>query len=424
MRRVQRLFLYLAIVVLPVQDCILGRTALGFVGANLSSIPLAIHGVIEILIQCRRGRANISWHGVACCLYVLFISLFYILVWGPVSHEGSVIYKAFSGLIVLVLWTYTVFGINYNLSTGLRWSTYTAFLVMMLGVLVSDLSGMDQVSHSPIIHVTVDQGQGRWRGFSSEPSMFSATVVSLGVVSAYLSKRKTVKWLVLSLTILLLLLSQSKGALMVMSASGFVLLFLKRPGFFKLIALATVCSALTAIVGYWLFTQLSVLDLAQSTMTFATRISMAIWALVVIFHHPLGVGLGGFYQAITIYLPSVMDWLYRVSPVQMNFIEVQDYVNESMSSVALDTKCFLFEYVALFGIPFIVEYMFFTIKILRSLLRQKSELLLVGFIFLLIGMSTYVNGPALYTAFYLAGTAYWASQHMASSGTPTLVRPM
>jgi hypothetical protein len=408
MQRLQRIFLYLAVIAMPIQDCILGKSPLGYVGSNLSAVPLAIHGMIGICIWISRGRLTISRCASSCLLYISSISLIYLLLWGPVSHGGSVIYKIFSGAIVLLLCVYAVFYVDYTPSKGLRRATYISFLLLILGAALSDLGvpGLDAIGQSQIVHITPDPGTGRWRGFSNEPSMFSATVVSLGIAAAYLSKGKKARNTVLFLTLTLLLLSQSKGALLVLSVSGFLVLFLKRPSFVKLFSYLALCSIATALVLYFLFQQQNAVVLMDASITFATRISMAAWTFIVIAHHPFGVGLGGFYRAITIYLPRAMDWVSRVSPLPLNFSEVQEYVGGNMTGLPLDTKCFMLEYIAMFGVPFIVVYFAFARLVLRALLTKNQNLLLIGFVFLLIGMSTYVNGLTLYAGFYLVGLAY------------------
>lgn len=408
MQRLQRLLLYLTIITMPIQDCILGKSPLGYVGSNLSSIPLAIHGMIGVYLWLNRRRLTIPWHALVCTLYVICVSLIYLIVWGPVSHEGSVIYKMFSGGIVLVLWTYAIFGIDYTPSRSLKLATYIAFLVMLVGVALCDLNflGLGVIGQSQIFHIAQDQGQGRWRGFSLEPSMFSATVVSLGVIATHLSETRKVRIILLLSTVCLLLLSQSKGGLLVLGISGFVLLFLKRPSFIRLIFGLILCSFVVSAMLYYIFQKATVVDFYQTSMTFATRISMAFWSVIVVLHHPFGVGLAGFYEALTIYLPTAIDWLDRVSPFPLNFGEVQDAVNGNMAIVPLDTKCFFLEYVAMFGFPFLVVYWQFSKRTIGALLERRQNLLLIAFIFILIGMSTYINGPALYVCFYLAGLSY------------------
>ncbi|MBN9617169.1 MAG: O-antigen ligase family protein [Acidobacteriales bacterium] len=393
---------------MPFQDCILGKTPLGYLGSSLSSIPLAMHGVVGIFIWSVRRQLTISRRALLWSLYIPCISLIYLLAWGPVSHDGSVVYKGFSGTIVLFLWLYTVFSVDYTPSKGLKRATYIAFFLLIVGVVMCDsqIAGLAALGHSQIFHITPDQNNGRWRGFSNEPSMFSATVLSLGIASAYLSERKIYRNIFVILTFCLLLLSQSKGGILIIGLSGFVVVFLKRPSFLRLITYLSLCMMATSVAVYFVIQQATAINLFQATGTFATRISLAIWTLIVVLHHPLGVGLSGFYEAFRFYLPPAMDWLSRVSPFPLDFTEVQEYVNGNMATVPLDTKCFFFEYVAMFGLPFLVAYLVFSKKVLEALLARKQDLLMVGFVFLMIGMSTYINGATHYAGFYLTGLAY------------------
>lgn len=409
MRGLQRFFLYLAIILMPIQDCILGKTSLGYVGSNISCIPLAIHGILGLLIWSMQRNLAVSRRSLVGAFYVICISLMYILAWGPVSHGGSVLFKSFSGAVVLLLWIYTLFGIDYTPSKGLRYASQIAFLVMILGVVITDLhiSALASLGQSQLFHIMPpSQSSTRWRGFSVEPSMLSATAVSLGFAAAHLSPKKYHRYIIIGLTLILLLLSQSKGGLLVLGISGFVVLFIKRPSFLRLLFYLSLCISIAIGAVFVIIQQLTALDFVQATGTFATRISMAVWSFVVAFHHPFGVGLSGFYEAIRIYLPTAMDWVRHASPVPLNFGEVQEYVDGNMAIVPLDTKCFFFEYVAMFGVPFIIAYVRFAGQTLKALHQHKQEALMVGFIFLIVGMSTYINGPTLYAGFFLAGLAH------------------
>ena len=423
MKRIQRILLYLAIITMPIQDCLLGRSFLGFVGSNLSCIPIALHAAVGFCLWISKRRPSVPWLTLVCVLYVLIVSTVYLLVWGPVSHEGSVVYKAFSGAIVLVFWIYVVFGIDYRYSKGLVWATFIAFIIMIVGVALCDIivPGLESIAQSPIVHITPDQGHGRWRGFSDEPSMFSATAVSLGTVLAYLAKRKGYRLGIILATLLMLVLSQSKGGLMVLALSAFGLFYFKKPSRVRLTVTVTLVALIVASSLYFIVQQASVVDLWQSTGTFATRISMTIWSFDVVLRHPFGVGLAGFYQAMTIYLPRAMNLLEKVSPIPLDFNEVQDHVYGNMATVPLDTKCFFLEYAAMFGIPFIYLYWKFFKATTAALLKKHENILLTGFIFLVFGMSTYINGSAFYAAFYLFGLAY--RQYSEGVATDPLTRP-
>jgi hypothetical protein len=102
----------------------------------------------------------------------------------------------------------------------------------------------------------------------------------------------------------------------------------------------------------------------------------------------------------------------------LNFSEVQEYVGGNMTGLPLDTKCFMLEYIAMFGVPFIVVYFAFARLVLRALLKKNQNVLLIGFVFLLIGMSTYVNGLTLYAGFYLAGLAYREHRLLGNKKSP------
>ena len=415
MRSIQRYLLYLAIMLMPIQDSILGKSFLGYVGSNISFAPIALSAFLGILIWMYHGRLTISRRALIWFSYTAGLSVLYIFLWGTQSHGFSVIHKTFAEGFVFFLWAYTIFYIDYTPSFGLKISTYIAFGVLIFGVLACDLHlpGLAALGSSSIVHITVSEEADRWRAFSTEPSMFSATVVSLGLASAHFSHSKFVRGLFVILTMLLLLASRSKGGLLVLALSAFVILFVKKPSFLRMMLYFAVCSLLGGAMLGIVIANFNSMDLIQTTGTLATRFSLAVWTFIVICHHPLGVGFSGFYQAITFYLPGAMDFVARVSPIPLNFMEIAEYVTGT--DVPLDAKCFLLEYIASFGIPFLIAYFRFGSSVIRSLSKQGKNILLIAFVFLLIGFSTYVNGMTLYAAFYIAGLAY--REHLHGDGS-------
>ncbi len=406
MRTLQRHLLYLSIVFMPFQDTILGKTPLGFFGSNVSSLPLAAYALIGALRWVYEGKSAVSRTALIWAVYALALSLIYVVAWGPVSHGTSVLYKTFSMGIVFFLWAYTIFGIDYMPTKGLRWSTNIAFLIVILGVLACDIHvpGLASLGASSLVHITPEIESGRWRSFSTEPSMFSATAISLGIAAAYLSQRRVTKSFLLVATLILLLASQSKGGLLVLAISAFLISLLNKPSAFRAIVYLLICGVIAGIMGFLVYTQLNAVDLALATGTIATRFSLAVWTIMVVVHHPWGVGLSGFYEAMTIYLPRAMDWVEKISPVPLNFEEIQQYVTGT--DVPLDAKCFLFEYLVSFGIPFLIAYLVFSKRLILALVARKQQSLLIGCVFLLVSFSTYVNGMALYAGFYLLGLGW------------------
>jgi hypothetical protein len=406
MRSIQRYLFYLAVILMPFQDCILGNSPLGYLGSNISFVPIAASAFLGICAWMYRGEFTVSRSGLKWLLYTAVLSLMYLFAWGTMSHGFSVIHKTFAEGLIFFLWAYTIFCIDYRPTAGLRRSTYMAFAIVIFGVVLCDLHvpGLAAIGSSTLFHITVSYDVDRWRGFSMEPSTFSATVVSLGLASAYFATNKLLRRSFIVLTLCLLLASQSKGGLLVLAISAFVILFLKRPSALRMTIYFLVCLLLGGAMAMLSFRHINGAEVFDTTATLATRSSLAVWALIVMAHHPLGVGFSGFYEAITIYLPSAMDFVSRVSPIPLNFIEINPYV--SSTDVPLDAKCFLFEYLASFGIPFLIAYVTFAVKVIRTLLAQRNNILLIAFVFLLIGFSTYVNGLTLYASFYVAGLAY------------------
>lgn len=391
---------------MPFQDTYLGKTPLGFLGSSISFLPLTLYVLIDFYIWLERPRLIAPRTGMIWCLYALILSLVYILIWGPVSHGESVIYKTFSMSIVSFLWAYTVFGIDFTPTTGLRYSTYLAFGLVILGVLICDLQllGGSIGSTGSFVHITSTEGGGRWRSFSPEPSIFSATAVGLGLVSAHLSRKPLSRVFFVVVTLGLLVFSQSKGGFLVLGLSGFIILFLRKPSPLRAAIYLVFCTVFLVSMLYVISLQIGAVDLYTATGTIATRCSLLVWTLIVLVHHPLGVGLSGFYQAITIYLPEAMDFVRKVSPIQLDFSEVSEYVYGG--NLPIDAKCFFLEYLASFGIPFLIAYVGFARKVFNALIQRNQNLLLIAVVFLFLGLTTYVNGFVTYVVFYVMGLGY------------------
>lgn len=406
MRDLQRWCLYAAVALTPFQDTILGTSPLGFVGANLSSLPILLCAVIGMIRWFREERYNVSASAVAWTAYAAVLSIVYVAIWGPESHGFSVVYKTLSMGLTCFLCAYSIFYVDVAPTDGLRRSVHLAFALMIVGVLVCDLgvAGTRSFANSALFHITADQGGGRWRSFSAEPSMFSATVISLGLVGAHLSKTRVSRWAMLLATLALLIVSQSKGALVVIALSGLIILFMNRPTILRAIGYIAASLVVAVPMAFLVWHNLTVVDLAQSTTTFATRASMAVWSAIVLAHNPFGVGFSGLYQAITIYLPGAIDWVRQVSPIPLNFGEVAQYVNGT--DVPLDAKCFLLEYTVNLGLPFLVSYIVFWKRVSSALKATKQDVLLVATVFLLVSFATYVNALALYPAYFALAFAY------------------
>jgi hypothetical protein len=428
MRDLQRLCLYAAVVLTPFQDTILGSTPLGFVGANLSSIPILLCAIIGMICWFRERRYQVSVSAVAWAAYAAVLSIAYVAIWGPESHGFSVVYKTLSMGLTCLLCAYSIFYVDVSPTMGLRRSVQLAFALLIVGVLVCDVGiAGGGFANSSLLHITPDQGGGRWRSFSAEPSMFSATVVSLGLVGAHLSTGRLSRSLTLLVTFALLIVSQSKGALVVVALSGLIILFLNRPSVLRGVGYIAASLVVAVPMAILVWRNLTVVDLAQSTSTFATRGSMAVWSAIVIAHNPLGVGFSGLYQAITIYLPAAMDWVRQVSPVPLNFVEVGEYVNGT--NVPLDAKCFLLEYTVNLGMPFLVAYIVFWKRVSSALRARRQTILLVATVFLLVSFATYVNALALYAAYFALALAYreyrvWRQQLRSSADTEQLGAPL
>jgi hypothetical protein len=136
--------------------------------------------------------------------------------------------------------------------------------------------------------------------------------------------------------------------------------------------------------------------------TVPTRFSMILCALITVTHHPFGVGLPGFLPAVGRYLPDAMVTVESYSPVPLNFGEVSGYLT---SADTVSTKTFFFDQLMRFGVPFVLLFVIFIIKLLKRLNAERQIVLLIAILASTVAITTYIPGTGNFAVPILFGVA-------------------
>jgi hypothetical protein len=392
------------IILIPFQDTGLQRLPIGFLGTCPSFIPLSLLIVVhfyEWLMSIKTPTINRTL--LLIVGYTFIVSMFYLLIYGFESHGSSLIFKTFNLSILTTLFLYPVFFIDYNKVPRLATYVKVAFAIVVLGVILNDLIQADFIHHPGIFHA-YDTDNWRPRGLSGESSYLSSITATLGLLSAYFSRKKMVRILILVATIVIVIFSASKGGLItLLLVTGMLMLLKSKIRWWSRVALLI----LLVVAGNYFVDQLTtrfIGDIENTTST-ATRSGLIITSLMIVTYNPFGVGFSGFLPAINEYALLALDYLDRLLGLPMNIVELASYIGADTDH-AISTKTFLFDNLSYFGIPFLIVYVVFHYKLISRLLKTDKVLLLASVLFCVVAISTYIGGLGMYNISLIYGVAF------------------
>ncbi|MGA2049202.1 MAG: hypothetical protein ABSG96_16000 [Terracidiphilus sp.] len=301
--------------------------------------------------------------------------------------RGDIIFNThslFAYPLLMSLIVFIVFGMKYRTGRGLRIAIYLAFCFTIVGIACDILVGPKTISlleASPSI-------TGRPSGFSTEASTLSVQIVASGMLTAHFLARRWQKWAVGTLTCALLIFSSSKGGLISLLLCVIVLGIAKSRS--SLLSKIVVSFILLPVIYFGFLFIVSIFGAlveTNETATIATRLSMPVYALITVAHHPFGVGFTGFLPSITRYLPQAMTFVQSLFPFPLWFAEVKGYLEPPQTGAGC--KAFFFDFLVFFGIPFAIVFLRFVGGLLTRLLRCQCYWLFVGVLFSVIALMTY-----------------------------------
>jgi hypothetical protein len=397
----------MTIVLIPFQDTILRATPLRQMGASFAVVPLMLLMILDALswLAANRKRADLRWAAVG--LYCAFITAVYLLLFGADWFGVNLVLKGLNIAIMSTLAVWVVFRPRWATFPYLRPAVAAAFAITVMGVLMNDLDllGTRKLVANSIFHLTPNDDI-RWHGLTSEVSMLSVCLGSLGLLYASFIESTAVRWTVLTTTVGMLACAGSKGGVLTLAVAGVLLCLLARRFRLRILLCAVALTPLAYVAYLRLQEAASLEAVSQGATTFASRSALAVWSVLVVMHHPFGVGFSGFFPALTRYLPDAMDIVSRLSPVPMNFEEVRDYTSAAQFAAA---KTLLFNFSVYFGLPFVAAFAVFVGRLVKACLDSQRMLLLLAVLFVTIAACTYYESLVHFNVFLVYGIA-WA-QH-------------
>jgi hypothetical protein len=264
---------------------------------------------------------------------------------------------------------------------------------MVAGIFFGDIPALH---FTPLVDAIV-----RPRGLSTEPSTLSVTVISVSLLCAHFSLTRMVKVFFVVSAIGLLWMTGSKGGIFVLFICAVVLLALRFRKWYQAPLL------LAAVIPLGLFAVSFVPSLFPEenpllSSSLDTRAVMIVCAAKTVEHNPLGVGFSGFLPAVAAYLPESMDDIQELYPLPLAFNEVSQYLT---SAEEVSTKTLFFDEAMRFGLPFIILFAVFSIKLLKRLAIKQNKVLFVGTLAVILALCSYIAVLEYATAILL-GVAY------------------
>lgn len=399
------------IILIPFQDTFLQKTALRSFGTSFAVIPLTFLILFSSIEWMFRRKLNVPKGAVVCGGYILAISLLYYVLDGFAPLDNTVL-KFITLSILTAFFLFVIYALPYDQTALLRRATTFTFVIALLAIPLSDIhiAGLGFLGHTPILHAT-DNPDQRWRGFSSESSVFSILIITLGISSAHLAKRRSSTILLLVLTGLGLVGCGSKGGILSLLLTAPIIALLRMSGFWKKI-LVILLLIPTGLVIYTALLYLFPANLLSVSTTLPTRSTGILWALIVFLHNPFGVGFSGFYPAIREYMPAAMDMVRINSPVPLNFTEVRDYIQTGQDA---SSKVLILNYMVFFGLPFLILFTREVRRTTRALLLSDNLILLSGLICVLIAVASYIDSTVAYNIPFLLGLSVYERRKFENS---------
>lgn len=396
---ITELLIWLFVLLTPLQDTILQKSPLKLVVASPAAVPLAILLFFSCAREILRPAMRVRRLVLAAFVYMFIVCMAHLVSVQPAGITLELKPLRDFG-IETGLFLFAVFGIDYRMSRGLRIAIYFGLAITVIGILINVLIGPNAI---PLLQTTPNLS-GRMSGFSTEASTLSVEVATIGMLTAHMLRKTWKKWCIAIFTCALLVLSGSKGGLVCLLVCGVALPLIKvRSSIWAKLIVACTVLPLVGMGGGLLLSRFTTIVSANQTSTIATRISMAVYALITVAHDPLGVGFTGFFPSISRYLPRAMYDVQSVFPFGLWFGEVRGYLYPPHTDA--DCKTFFFDFLVFFGVPFAIGFLVFAYSLLKKLITCGYYWLFVGVLFSVFSLMTYYSSLNAYAVPLLFGVA-------------------
>ncbi len=388
-----RALLIATAILLPFENTGLQGTSLGAFGVSAAILPLSFYLLFLI------SRWAVSWPNqriqlmfVLALVYMLIVSAIPLMVWGTESHGEYLITKGLKQFLMMI-YVGLAFHLAMSCASGLKYAVPTALFIALAGVLLNDVLTLGAVVNSQLVHY-VENTNLRPRGFSIESTTLGVQVTTLGLLAAYFSGSNIAKWLCLLFTVVVVAFAFTKGGIVALFAAAGITLVIFAKGL--ILWRGVVVIAVIALVAFFasVATDFVAVDI-QDTTSIATRLVLAVAAVIIAFNTIFGVGLTGMLPALDRFGPDAVNLVSSVFPLPLIFVEVESYFSSSTAEF-ISLKSFFFDNLVFFGLPFAAAYFWFHSWLLKTLYLKGEWLLFLALTFCFIALTFYYSGYGYY----------------------------
>ncbi len=389
--------LFLAIICVPFQDMSWQHWVAGELLKTPSSIPLFFLAISSIWRQTFSLRLYVKRDLFYLCSYCAFVSLVSIFIFGLAIGPINTLTRTAALLLEYSLFIFAVYGIDYSASRLLKSAIYCAIAITICSVLLSDYALIPWISlgNNSILHSTIpEHPDGRWRGFTQEPSFFSVLAFTIfGSLIAITKKIKRSKLATLFLIILLLGCGSKGGILSAVFAfilaGGYILG--KKNKLYVIVLAATSPLALASV--YVVITVLFPMSLITDSTSVPTRLTSLLWGIEETATHPFGVGIAGYIVKAEEDMGGIEAYLERVSPLKLDFEEV----DTSLATYTnLSSKSMLLNGMISFGWPVVLFILIRVFRVTRALQGKHDWEVFTIWIMTICAIGCYIDSLVLY----------------------------
>jgi hypothetical protein len=361
---------------------------------------------VDILLRARIQRLTVV---VAVVLTYVVLNVYFALQFGLVAYGENLFVKGAKIGILFASLVYTGWLFSWytipDLSTWIRVGAFICF-----GGLILDYTIHDALVRSWWLHYGVNDERfgligfdDRPRGFSYESSTLGITLMVFGLLAALTARRDASRLASLVGTGVALIFCGSKAAFPIFFVSlicavaltkwRWVLVVTFAAGPLVLLMAYTTMEQLLAVVDHN-FLLPFILDIEETTSV-ATRLTMALSAILSVVEHPLGVGMTGYMPALVAKIESAGELGGQLLGFPLNLSEANTYRFQD-TSFAIGAKSFLFDNALVFGVPFVVTWLGGHWVLLQRFRKAKDTLGLTLLVGMFIPLTFYVPGVSLY----------------------------
>jgi len=393
------------------QDTAMQHSPLSIAAASPVFFLLALVWVIRLSGNAVHSPVSTSIYRfmVIAVLAYLLLNIYYGLKFGLVVNGENLFVKGtkIGTLLASILYAGWLFS-QYMLSSFTIWIRLGG--VIAFGGLVLDYIIHDALVQSWWLHYGVNDERfqleafdDRPRGFSYESSTLGITLLVFGVLAALTERRGWGRLFWLIGTSLALLFCGSKAAFLVFAvalSTASILTYSRWIVVSFMVAGPTFCAIAFLTVDQWWpivdqkFILPFILDIDETTSV-ATRLIMALSAVFVVVQNPLGVGFTGFIPALLANIDSAGELGSLLLGSPLTLTEVNKYLVQN-SNLAIGAKSFFFENAVIFGIPFVLLWIFGHWMLIMRLRNSKDILSLTVLFGMFIPLTFYSSGVSIY----------------------------